>query len=333
MATWRDEMARRLGHLRERVMYGNLKVFSGSSHPRLTAQICRYLGISVGQLERTIFTNENMMVQIQENVRGQDVFVIQPSCHPVSDGIMELLITLDAMRSASAGRITAVLPYFPYVRSDKKDNPRISIAARLMADLIQTAGAERVLTMDLHAAQIQGFFRIPVDQLTARNILCDYLERSDLSNAVLVASDVGEAKDAGGFSRHLKLPMAIIDKRRIGNTDKAVPAHLVGHVEGMDAILVDDEIATAGTLCEAANFLIKHGAKSVRAVATHPIFCGPAISRIAESVLSEVIVTDTVPVEDHKRIDKVTVLPVAQTFAEAIRRIHHAESIGAMFIN
>lgn len=312
-------------------MYGNLKVFSGSHHLELTKDICKYLSIPVGQRDLIRFSNENLMIQIKENVRGHDVFVIQPSCTPVSDGIIELLITLDAMRSASAGRITAVLPYFPYVRSDKKDSPRISIAARLMADLIQTSGADRVLTMDLHAPQIQGFFSIPVDQLTARHQLCDHLSKGDLSNAVIVASDIGEAKDAGGFSRQLGLPMAIIDKRRYDNSEKPKPTHLVGSVDGMDAVLVDDEIATAGTLCEAAAFLFQHGAKSVRAAATHPILCGPAIQRIQSSDIAEVIVTDTVPVPPEKRIDKVTVLPIAQTFAEAIRRIHHNESIGAMF--
>lgn len=313
-------------------MYGNLKVFSGSAHPALAKSICRYLGVAQSELDKVTFSNENLMVQIKENARGQDVFVIQTSCSPVSDGIIELLLTLDALRSASAGRITAVLPYFPYVRSDKKDQPRISIAARLMADLIQTAGAERVLTMDLHAPQIQGFFRIPVDQLTARGVLCSSLERRDLSNSVLVASDVGEAKDVGAFSRRLGLQMAIIDKRRFGNEEKAVATHLVGEVAGKDAIIVDDEIATAGTLCEAAEFILENGANSVRAVATHPILCGPAIQRIEESHLEEVMVTDTVPVPPAKRISKLNVISVATIFAEAIRRIHHSESVGAMFV-
>lgn len=312
-------------------MYGNLKVFSGSAHPELAKAICRYLGSPLCAMDKITFANENLMIQIQENVRGQDVFVIQPSCTPVSDGIIELLIMLDALRSASAGRITAVIPYFPYVRSDKKDQPRISIAARLMADLIQTAGADRVITMDLHAPQIQGFFSIPVDQLTARNLLCSHLERYDLSNAVLVASDVGEAKDVGAFSRILGLQMAIIDKRRMGNEEKAKATHLVGNVEGKDAIIVDDEIATAGTLCEAAEFLLEHGATSVRAVATHPILCGPAIERISESSIEEVIVTDTIPVPRAKRVPKVNVVSVATIFGEAIRRIHHSESVGAMF--
>lgn len=312
-------------------MYGNLKVFSGSAHPELATEICKYLGVPLCPCEKVTFSNENMMVQIEDNVRGQDVFVIQPSCTPVSDGIMELLITLDALRSASAGRITAVIPYFPYVRSDKKDQPRISIAARLMADLIQTAGADRVLTMDLHAPQIQGFFSIPCDHLTARGVLCNYLERRDLSNTVLVASDVGEAKDVGAFSRRLGLQMAIIDKRRSGNDEKARATHLVGEVSGKDAIIIDDEIATAGTLCEAADFLAEHGALSIRAVATHPILCGPAIQRIAESRMEEVIVTDTIPVPQSKRIDKLNIRSVASIFGEGIRRIHHSESVGAMF--
>lgn len=314
-------------------MFGNLKVFSGSAHPELAESICKYLGTPLCKLGRTTFANENVMIQIQENVRGRDVFVIQPSCSPVSDGIVELLIALDALRSASANRITAVIPYFPYGRSDKKDQPRISIAARLMADLIQTAGADRVLTMDLHAPQIQGFFRIPVDHLTARGALCAYLERRDLSNALLVASDVGEVKDVGAFSRILGLQMAIIDKRRMGNDDKAKPTHLVGDVEGKDAILVDDEIATGGTLVEAATFLLQHGARSVRAVATHPILCGAAVERIQQSGLEEVVVTNTVPVPPSKQISKIKVLSVADIFGEGIRRIHHSESVGAMFDN
>ncbi len=312
-------------------MYGILKVFSGRAHPNLSQEICDYLGVSLGKREITVFSNENMMVQIAENVRGHDVFVIQPSAAPVSDGIIELLITLDALRSASAGRITAVIPYFPYVRSDKKDRPRISIAARLMADLIETSGANRVLTMDLHAPQIQGFFRIPVDHLSARPLLCDYLERKvDLSNAVLVASDVGEAKDVGAFSRRLGLPMAIIDKRRYDDSEKPVAAHIVGDVEGKDAIIVDDEIATAGTLIEASEFLLKNGARTVRAVATHPVLCGPAVERLKNSNIEEIIVTNTVPVPEEKRFDRLKVISVGKLFAEAIRRIHHNESVGAL---
>ncbi|MEM1009808.1 MAG: ribose-phosphate pyrophosphokinase, partial [Myxococcota bacterium] len=305
-------------------------LISGSAHPQLATEISKCLSIPLGHSEVTRFSNENMMVQIKDNVRGQDVFVIQPSCSPVSDGIMELLITLDALRSASAGRVTAVIPYFPYVRSDKKDRPRISITARLMADLLKTAGADRVLTMDLHAPQIQGFFSMPVDQLSAAPMLCEYLSHRDLSNTVLVAGDVGEVKDVGLFARRLGLPVAIIDKRRYDDSEKAVPTHLVGSVEGMNAILVDDEIATGGTLTQAAAFLIEQGAKRVGAVATHPILSGAATQKIKDSMLEEVIVTDTVPVPSEKQIDKVKVLSVAPFFAEAIRRIHHCESVGAM---
>ncbi len=312
-------------------MYGNLKIFSGRAHLELSREIAKYLSVPIGKKKVTVFSNENMMVQIEENVRGQDVFLIQPSASPVSDGIIELLITLDALRSASAGRITAVIPYFPYVRSDKKDRPRISIAARLMADLIETAGANRVLTMDLHAPQIQGFFRIPVDHLSAMPLLCDYLKlHVDLSNAVLVASDVGEAKDVGAFSRRLGLPMAIIDKRRYDDSEKPVATHIVGDVENKDALIVDDEIATAGTLIEATEFLLSHGARSVRAVATHPVFCGPAIQRLIESPIEEVIVTNTVPIPPEKHFDKLKIISVAKLFAEAIRRIHHNESVGAL---
>lgn len=313
------------------MLRGNLQIFSGSAHPQLAKEICSHLGTYPGKRDIIRFSNENLLVQIKENVRGSDVFVIQPSCSPVHDGVIELLIMLDALRSASAGRITAVLPYFPYVRSDKKDRPRISITARLMADLIQTAGADRVLTMDLHAPQIQGFFSIPVDQISARSLLCDELKRSDLSNGVLVASDVGEAKDVGGFTRILQLPMAIIDKRRDGDDEKARPTHIVGEVKGKKAILIDDEIASGGTMVEASDFLLKHGAESVWAAATHPIFSGSAASRIANSSIEKMIVTDTVPVSAQKKNKKIQVLSVSKLFAEAIRRIHHNESVGAMF--
>ena len=311
-------------------MLGKLQIFSGSAHPELAKSIANYLDTPLGATTITRFSNENMMVQVKDNVRGNDVFVIQPSCAPVSDGIIELLMTLDALRSASAGRITAVLPYFPYVRSDKKDKPRISITARLMADLIKEAGADRVLTMDLHAPQIQGFFRIPCDQLSAAPILCDYLRRRDLSNTVLVAGDVGEAKEVGHFARRLQLPVAIIDKRRVDDSEKPKAVHLVGEVEGKHAIIVDDEIASGGTLCEATDFLLKNGAASVKAIATHHIFSGKAPNRLEESAIEEVIVTNTVPVEGDKKRDKITVLSVANIFAEAIRRIHHRESVGAM---
>ncbi len=308
-------------------MYGKLKVFSGSAHRQLALEICADLGLPLGKSDVVRFANDNLMVKILENVREADVFVVQPSCAPVSDGLVELLIMLDALKHASAGRITAVLPYFPYVRSDKKDRPRISIAARLMADLIRTAGADRVLTMDLHSPQVQGFFSIPADQLIAAPILCDHLRTRDLSNSVLVASDFGEAKELGRYANRLDLPIAIIDKRREGDDDRAIATNIIGDVRGKDALLIDDEVASAGTLVEATNFLIESGAASVAAAAVHPVLCGPAVGRLESSPVESLVVTNTLPVPADKRIDKLTVLSVASLFAGAIRAIHDGESV------
>jgi len=267
-----------------------------------------------------------------ENVREADVFVIQPSCPPVSDGILELLITIDALKHASARRITAVLPYFPYARSDKKDQPRISITARLMADLLEAAGADRVLTMDLHAPQVQGFFRIPVDQLRAAPILCDHLrDTRTLDNYVLVAGDVGEAKEIGGYANRLNLPIAIVDKRRDGDDEKPRAVHLIGDVEGKRALIVDDEIASGGTLIEAAAFVLKHGAVSVEAAAVHPVLSGGAMGRIAGSPLASVVVTDTIPIAPEKQIDKIEVCSVSHLFADAILAIHGGSSVSSLF--
>jgi ribose-phosphate pyrophosphokinase len=313
-------------------VYGKMKIFTGSAHPELAKEICAELGLPLGQSEVVRFANENLMVKILENVRESDVFVIQPSCHPVSDGLVEMLIMLDALKHASAGRITAVLPYFPYVRSDKKDRPRISIAARLMADLIQTAGADRVLTMDLHSPQIQGFFQIPADQLIAAPILCDHLRSRDLSNTVLVASDFGEAKELGRYANALRLPVAIIDKRRQADDDRAIATNLVGNVEGKVALLVDDEVASAGTLMEASNFLLtRAGALAVDAAAVHPVLCGPAAKRLVESPIRSVVVTNTLPIPPEKRFEKLTILSVAPMFAQAIRAIHEGDSVSNLF--
>lgn len=311
-------------------MNGTLKIFAGRSHPDLGARICRLLDTRLGRSEVVKFSNENLMVKIDENVRGCDVFVIQTSCPPVHEGIMELLITIDALKHASANRITAVIPYFPYVRSDKKDKPRISITARLMADLLETAGADRVVTMDLHAPQIQGFFGIPVDHLQGFPLITDYLKKGNLENKVLVASDAGEAKEVGRYANRLHLPMAIIDKRRMDDSEKAKPAHLIGDVQGMEAILVDDEVATGGTLVEAANYLMENGAKSVTAAFTHPVLSGPAVERLDKSCIGQIVFTDTIPLGD-KRSDKFKVLSVAELFAKAIRRIHEGESISELF--
>jgi ribose-phosphate pyrophosphokinase len=242
-------------------MDGSLKIFSGSSHPTLARAICKHIGIPLGVSKTHRFSNENLKVKIEENVREQDVFVIQTSCPPVSDGIMELLILIDALRHSSARRITAVLPYFPYARSDKKDEPRISITARLMADLLETAGADRVLTMDLHSPQVQGFFRIPADQLSAVPLLCEHLKHKELGDAVVVAPDAGEAKDAARVAKWLNVSLAIIDKRRFGDDEKPRAISLVGDVRDKHAILIDDEIATAGTMVEAVEFVRSEGAR------------------------------------------------------------------------
>lgn len=311
-------------------MDGRLKIFAGQSHRGLAEGICHHLDVPLGGVRRVKFSNENIMVQIEENVRECDVFVIQTTAPPVHDNIFELLMLIDALKQASAGRVTAVLPYFPYARSDKKDKPRISITARLMADLVMTAGADRVLTMDLHSPQIQGFFRIPVDQLKAVRILCDHIKKRDLTNCVLVAGDAGEAKELGAYANRLNLPMAIVDKRRYGDDDKAKAAHIIGEVKGRHCLIVDDEVATAGTLVEAANFLVKEGALSVEATCVHPVLSGEAVSRIVNSPISNLVVTDTIPTAD-KMFDKLHVLPVAPLFAKAIRRIHDGESVSELF--
>ncbi|MEM1398844.1 MAG: ribose-phosphate diphosphokinase, partial [Pseudomonadota bacterium] len=274
-------------------MPDTVKIIGGSSHPEFTDQVCRHLGVERCQTKTVRFSNENILVQVDENVRESDVFVIQTSCPPVSDGIMELLITIDTLKHASARRVTAVLPYFPYARSDKKDRPRISITARLMADLLETAGADRVLTMDLHAPQVQGFFRIPADHLKAAPILCDHLSQTrTLDDYVLVAGDVGEAKGIGAYANRLNLPIAIVDKRRDGDDEKPRAVSLVGDVEGKKALIIDDEVASGGTLLEATDFLLKSGAVSVEAAAVHPVLSGTAVERIAESPMKSLVVSD-----------------------------------------
>lgn len=311
--------------------FGTLKVFAGSSHPTFAADICTHLGLPAGRREIVQFSNQNIMAKISENVRGDDVYVVQTMAPPVNYHIMEALIMIDALRGASASRITAVLPYFPYARSDKKDQPRISIAARLMADLFQTAGADRVLTMNLHCAQIQGFLRIPSDQLIGGPVISQHLRKSDLSNSVLVASDVGEVKDLTHYANRLDLPMAIIDKRRSGNDEKAKAHSIIGDVEGKDAILLDDEIASGGTMVEAIAFLIKHGVKSVRCGAVHGVLTKNATERLTATSIDEILVCDTIPVPKEKHTEKLKVLTVAPMFADAIKRIHTGESISEMF--
>ncbi len=313
-------------------MKGDLKVFSGSSHPDLAKAICDFNEIPLGMMEITRFSNENIMVCPQENVRGADVFVVQTSCPPVNENLMELLIIIDALRYASADRITAVVPYFPYARSDKKDKPRISITARLVADLLQTAGADRVLTMDLHSPQIQGFFHIPIDQLIAAPLICDYFRDKDLHNAVLVAGDVGESKTIGRYANRMNLPIAIIDKRRYGDDEKPKAVHLIGDVEGKDALIIDDEIASGGTLKEASHFLRDKGVKSITVAAVHPVLSGTALDRIREAQLDELVVTDSIPLgKKQEAYERFQVISVAPLLGDAIMKIHNGDSVSKLF--
>jgi ribose-phosphate pyrophosphokinase len=308
-----------------------LKVFTGNAHPDLANSICSYLGLPLGKADIFQFSNENIFVRILENVRQRDVFVVQPICSPVNKNLVELLIMIDAFKRASAGRITAVVPYYGYGRTDKKDQPRVPITARLVADLITTAGANRLLTIDLHAPQIQGFFNIPVDELTVLPIHVQYIREKALRKLVVVATDVGISKKARDVAARLNVPLAIIEKRRLENSGASETLDIIGDVEGMRAITIDDEIDTAGSLVGAVNTLLEHGAIEVYACCTHPVFSGPALQRINNSAVKEVVVTDTIPITDGKKLNKIVILPVASLLGEAIHRIHTGSSVGAMF--
>ena len=311
--------------------HDELKVFAGTAHTNLAVDICQYLNIPVGDSNVFKFSNDNTFVQILENVRQRDVFLIQPFAYPVNDHIMELLIMLDAAKRASAGRITAVIPYYAYGRTDKKDQPRVPITARLVADLLSVAGADRVLTIDLHAGQIQGFFNIPVDELNALPILARYFQDKGLDNLVVVAMDIGISKRARDMAARLGVPLAIIEKRRMGNADAVESLNIIGDVAGRTAIAYDDEVDTAGTLMAAAEALHEAGVKDVYACCTHPVLSGPGTERVEQSSIKELVVTDTLPLPDEKRNGKITVLPMASLLGEAIRRIHEGLSVGAMF--
>jgi len=308
-----------------------LKVFTGNTHPALAQAVTEYLDIPLGRCEVFEFSNENTFVRILDNVRQRDTFVIQPICSPVNKSLVELLIMLDALKRASAERITAVVPYYGYGRTDKKDQPRVPITARLVADLLTVAGANRLLTVDLHAGQIQGFFNIPVDELTTLYLLSNYFKEKDFDSLVVVATDIGISKRARDLAAKLNAPLAIMEKRRVGNGDQAETLNVIGEVEGKVALTVDDEIDTAGSLVGVISALEERGVKETYACCTHPVFSGSAIQRIASCSVREVVVTDTIPVADEKRLDKITVLPIAPLLGEAIHRIHTGLSIGAMF--
>jgi ribose-phosphate pyrophosphokinase len=312
--------------------YGELKIFSGRAHPGLAREICEYLGLDLGQITLFNFSDGENYCQIDENVRGADVFVVQPTCSPVNDHVMELLILLDAFRRSSASRITAVMPYFGYARQDKKDKPRVPIAAKLMADLLTASGADRILTMDLHTLQIQGFFNIPVDHLFAAPVLLDAIREMALADLVIVSPDVGGVARARAIGKRLDASLAIIDKRRSGPNETEV-LNVVGDVEGRNVLILDDIIDTAGTLVQAEAALREHGAKRTFAAAVHPVFSGPARQRIEDSELETLFVTNTIPLEASMReCRKIRTLSVAPLLGEAIQRIHQGASVSSLFV-
>ncbi len=312
-------------------MKNYLKIMAGSSNPELASEICEYLDCASGRMSISRVANGTIKVKILENVREDDVFVIQTSSSPVNDHFIELLLIIDALKYASARRITAVLPYYPYVRSDKKDEPRISISARLVADLLETAGASRILTMTLHSPQIGAFSRVPVDQLWATNLLCSHLrETRDLSEAVVVSPDVGSADEASYYARKLDLPLAIMDKRRKGDDEKAKILNVIGDIAGKDALLFDDEVLTGGSMMEAMRLLKDNGVRRVMAGCTHGVFSGDAIERIEESPVEAFFKTNTLPMPPGAKSTKIETVSVARLFGDAIKAIHHGESVSRL---
>ncbi|MBI4610818.1 MAG: ribose-phosphate pyrophosphokinase [Candidatus Rokubacteria bacterium] len=308
-----------------------LKLFTGNANRPLAEEIARQLGIPLAGADVSRFSDGEVFVQINENVRGTDVFVIQPTCPPVNDNLMELLVMLDALKRASAQRITAVLPYYGYARQDRKVQPRVPISAKLVADLLTAAGAHRVLALDLHSGQIQGFFDIPVDHLFAAPVLIDYLGRRGLEDPVVVAPDAGGVERARAIAKRLRAQLAIIDKRREG-ANVSLFMHLIGDVKGREAIIIDDMIDTGGTLIQAVDAVKREGARRILACGVHPVLSGPAIARLEGSPLEEVIVTNSIPLGPEKRLAKITVLSVASLLSEAIRRIHDEESVSTLFV-
>jgi ribose-phosphate pyrophosphokinase len=306
-----------------------LRLFTGNANRPLAEEIAQYLHLPLGDADVSRFSDGEIFIQINENVRGADVFVIQPTCPPVNDTLMELLIMIDALKRASAHRITAVLPYYGYARQDRKVQPRVPISAKLVADLLEAAGVDRVLALDLHAGQIQGFFTVPVDHLFAAPVIIDYLGKKDLQDPVIVSPDAGGVERARAIAKRLKAGLAIIDKRREA-PNVAQVMHLIGEVEGKDAVVIDDMIDTAGTLVQAVGALEREGARRILACGVHPVLSGPAMDRLKASPLEEVVVTNSIPVE--RRGSLITVLSVAPLLGEAIRRIHDEESVSTLFV-
>ncbi len=312
--------------------FKNIKVFSGNANHALAKSIADYLDLPLGKARVQRFSDAEISVEVEENVRGMDVFIIQPTCPPTNENLMELLIMIDAMKRSSADRITAVVPYYGYARQDRKVAPRTPISSKLVADLLTAAGTNRLLCMDLHAGQIQGFFNIPVDNLFALPVMLQYLEENLNSDIVVVAPDAGGAERARAYAKRLSAPMALIDKRRI-RANEAQAMNVIGDVKGKRAIIVDDIIDTAGTITEAASALLKNGAKEVFACCVHAVLSGPAVERLNSSEIKQLIVSDTIPTEEkQKACPKLKVLTVAPLLGEAIRRIYHADSVSSLFI-
>jgi ribose-phosphate pyrophosphokinase len=313
-------------------MYGELKVFGGRAHPALVHEICAYLGIESGRVVTYNFSDGETFCQIDDNVRGADVFVVQPTCQPVNENLMELLVMLDAFKRSSAARVTAVLPYYGYARQDKKDRPRVPITAKLVADLISAAGADRILTMDLHASQIQGFFNLPVDHLFAAPVLLEAIRELEIPDLVIVSPDAGGVERARAIAKRLEAELAILDKRRTGPNEAQV-LHVIGDVDQRNVLIVDDIIDTAGTLTHAIHALREKGARRVLAAGIHGVLSGPALERISGSPLELVLITNTTPVEEkHNACGKLKPLSVAPLLGEAIRRIHEQSSVSSLFV-
>lgn len=308
----------------------NIKIFACPTAEQFTQEICNHLNLEIGKIKYQKFSNDNNFVQVLETVRGQDVYVIQTTEPPVNERIMELLITIDALKRSSAGKINVVLPYYLYSRSDKKDQPRVPVTAKLIAQLIEAAGADRVITCDLHNPAIQAYFDINCDRLSAQNLLQSYFKEKNLEDMVIVATDAGSSKKAYKYSTYFGCPIALIDKRRDGNDDKAIATTVIGDVKNKNAIIFDDEVDTAGSMIETAKILEKFEAKNIYAGCTHGILSGPAIERIKNSPIKELVITNTVPLTKEKQIDKIKVLSIAPTFAEAILRIHENKPLGEL---
>ena len=309
----------------------NIKIFACPTAESFTKEICDYLGIEVGKINHMKFKNDNNFVQILETVRQKDVYIVQTTQPPVNERIMELLITIDAAKRASAKNINVVLPYFPYSRSDKKDQSRVPITAKLMAQILEAAGTTRVITCDLHNPAIQAYFNVNCDRLTGEYLLEKYFKEKELDDMVIVATDAGSSKKAYKYSEYFKCPIALVDKRREGNDDRAIASTIIGDVKDKNAIIFDDEIDTAGSIMETVKVLNRFGAKNIYAGCTHGVLSGPAIERIQNSEIKELVITNTIPLPKEKQIDKIKVLSIAPVFAEAIKRIHNEEPLGEMY--